>query len=169
MRVRDLTMLGMLMGCAASTRAADKLITPVDERAIQAVLDEYVAAWNVHDIQRWSRIFTDDVDYVVITARHLKGRDETFAYHDDLHKGIFKSSELRARWKDLRLVSDRIAIGHVRFDARGDRGARGALGTAVLVKLRARWLIAAFQNTLLYGPPLPEQIPPADVLPFERK
>lgn len=36
----------------------------VDEKAIEAVLAAYEAAWNQHDMKAWARLFTADVDYV---------------------------------------------------------------------------------------------------------
>jgi uncharacterized protein (TIGR02246 family) len=57
-----------------------------DRQAIQKILDDWVAAWNKHDMRAMTDLFSEDADFAVITARHLKGRKEIFEYHDDLHK-----------------------------------------------------------------------------------
>jgi uncharacterized protein (TIGR02246 family) len=131
-----------------------------DEQAIQKVLADFVAAWNQHDMKLWSELATDDADYVVISAKHLKGRDEIFKYHDELHKGPFKDHKMKASWQDVRFLHDDVALGHVKFEPGNELTKRTALATLVLVKQKGRWLITAFQNTLLYGPPVPEQFPP---------
>ena len=131
-----------------------------DERAIQKVLVDFVAAWNQHDMKLWSELFTDDADFVVVTAKYLKGREEIFKYHDELHKGPFKDHQMKASWQDMRFPRDDVALGHVKFEPGNNKMKRTALATVVVVKQNGRWLIAAFHNTLLYGPPLPEQFPP---------
>jgi uncharacterized protein (TIGR02246 family) len=125
---------------------------PEDEQAIQKVLADFVAAWNQHDMKLWSELFTDDADFIVVTAKHLKGRDEIFKYHDELHKGPFKDHQMKAGWQDVRFLRDDVALGHVKFEPGNDKMKRTALATVVLVKQNGRWLITAFQNTLLYGP-----------------
>ena len=67
---------------------------------------------------------------------------------------------MKASWQDMRFPRDDVALGHVKFEPGNDKMKRTALATAVLVKQNGRWLITAFHNTLLYGPPLPEQFPP---------
>jgi uncharacterized protein (TIGR02246 family) len=131
-----------------------------DEQAIQKVLADFVAAWNQHDMKVLSELFTDDADFVVISAKHLKGRDEIFKYHNELHKGPFKDHQMKAGWQDMRFLRNDVALGHVKFEPGNDKTKRTALATVVLVKQDVRWLITGFQNTLLYGPPMPEQSPP---------
>jgi uncharacterized protein (TIGR02246 family) len=131
-----------------------------DEQAIQKVLADFVAAWNQHDMKLWSELFTDEADYVVVTGKHLKGRGEIFKYHDELHKGPFKDHQMKASWQDVRFLRDDVALGHVKFEPGNDKMKRTALATVVLIKQNGRWLIIAFHNTLLYGPPLPEQFSP---------
>ena len=128
-----------------------------DEQAIQKVLTDFVAAWNRHDMKAYSDLFTEDADVVVISGKHMKGRNEIFTYHDGLHKGVFKERTLTARWKDLRFIGADAAIGHIAFAGRSNSGDERrnttALATVALVKQQGRWLIAAFHNTLLSGHP----------------
>ncbi len=67
-----------------------------DELAIQKIVDDYAATWNSHDMKASAELFTDDADCVVISGKHMKGRDEIFRYHDELHKGTFKDRRLSA-------------------------------------------------------------------------
>jgi uncharacterized protein (TIGR02246 family) len=132
-----------------------------EEQAIQQVLVTFVDRWNQHDMRTWSTLFTDDADFVVITAKHLRGRKEIEEYHALLHQGPFKTHQMKARWEDIRFLKEEVAVGHIKFEPGNADAKRTALATAVLLKANGRWLISAFQNTLLYGPPLPEQFPPA--------
>ena len=104
-----------------------------------------------------SELCTEDADFVVITGRHLKGREEIFTYHHALHQGTFKNRTLSARLKDLRFIQPDVALGHLNFegaDTSGDeRRKTTAFATIVLAKEQGKWLIAAFHNTLLSGPP----------------
>lgn len=138
-----------------------------DERAIQGIIDDYAATWNDHDMKASAELFSDDADCVVISGKHMKGRDEIFRYHDELHKAAFKDRRLSAQLKDLRFLRPDVAIGHVAFEgkttstAADTRGATTALATVVLEREQGRWSIAAFHNTLLTksGPVAPA-LPP---------
>ena len=92
-----------------------------DKQAIQKVLSDFVAAWNQHDMKLWSHLFTDDADFVVVTAKHLRGRDEIFNYHDELHKGPFKDHAMKAGWQDVRFLRADVALGHVKFEPGNDK------------------------------------------------
>lgn len=137
-----------------------------DEQAIQKVLDDFRGAWNRHDMRAFSALCAEAADFIVITGRHLKGRDEILEYHDALHKGVFKDRRMAVRWKDLRFIRADVAIGHVAFEgtstlASGDeRGTTSALATVVLAKRQGRWLITAFHNSLLSG--RVAGVPPSD-------
>ena len=157
----NLTRIITILVCIGSfASAAQAQARTEDEQAIQKLLADFVAAWNQHDMKLWSELATDDADYVVISAKHLKGRDEIFKYHDELHKGPFKDHKMKASWQDVRFLHNDVALGHVKFEPGNEITKRTALATLVLVKQNGRWLITAFQNTLLYGPPLAEQFPP---------
>jgi uncharacterized protein (TIGR02246 family) len=127
-----------------------------DERSIKEIASNFAAAWNRHDMRAFSDLCTVDADFVVITGKHLKGREEIFAYHDELHKGLFRNRALSAELKDLRFIRPDVAIGHLGFQGRdtaGDtRRNTSALATIVVVKQNDQWLISAFHNTLLTGP-----------------
>jgi uncharacterized protein (TIGR02246 family) len=162
---QQLTRRGVL--CAIALTGLKPIVATeahsADKNAIQAILEAFVVAWNKHDMKAMSELFSEDSDFVVVTAQHLRGRQEIYRYHDDLHKGLFKDSQRKARWEDLRFIRKDVAIGHIYFEhpdpkATG-RASRTALALVVLSKDKNKWWIVSFQNTLKYGPPLPEQFP----------
>jgi uncharacterized protein (TIGR02246 family) len=134
-----------------------------DKQAIQQILDDWVSAWNAHDMRKMASLYSEDADFVVITGQHLRGREAIYSYHDELHKGIFKDSQRKATWTDLRLIRPDVSVGHIYFEPpdpkAAGRNARTALALVVMTKEIDKWLIVSFQNTLKYGPPLPEQFP----------
>ncbi len=156
-------MRAFLLICVSALLCPGGFVKPVppgshakDEEAIQKLLDDSTGAWNRHDMRPWSEQFTEDADFVVITGRHLKGRDEIFTYHDELHKGVFKDHSGSAKLKDLRFLRPDIAIGHVAFEGTSTSDPKvktTALGTVVLAKQKGKWLVTAFHNTRLSGPP----------------
>jgi uncharacterized protein (TIGR02246 family) len=160
MKTKLTTIIAILICIRSFASTAEAQARTENEQAIQKVLSDFVAAWNQHDMKLWSQLFTDDADFVVITAKHLRGRDEIFKHHDELHKGPFKDHAMKAGWQDVRFLRADVALGHVKFEPGNDKMKRTALGTVVLVKQNGRWFITAFHNTLLYGPALPEQFPP---------
>jgi uncharacterized protein (TIGR02246 family) len=132
-----------------------------DEHAIQQLLQDWVAAWNAHDMRKMADLYSEDADFVVITAQHLHGREEIYSYHNELHKGLFKDSQRKASWTDLRFIRPDVSVGHIYFEppdpkATG-RATRTALALVVMTKESGKWQIVSFQNTLKDGPPLPEQ------------
>jgi uncharacterized protein (TIGR02246 family) len=145
----------MFVACAATHPRSDSQL--IDEQAISGIADDFAAFWNRHDMKALSELCTEDADFVVITGRHLGGREEIFTYHDALHKGIFKDRTLSAKLKDVWFIRPDVAIGHLNFEGGAtsgdDRRKTAAFATAVIVRERDNWLISAFHNTLLSGPP----------------
>src|SRR5207244_3131922 len=140
MRAFPLSSLLAMLCIGSFVSAAQARDRTQDEQAIQKILADFVAAWNQHDMKLWSELFTDDADFVVVTAKHLKGRDEIFTYHDELHKGPFKDHQMKAGWQDVRFLHNDVALGHVKFEPGNDKMKRTALATAVLVKQNGKWL-----------------------------
>src|SRR3569833_43971 len=107
--------LGVVAFSATNAHAANDPHTP-DRQAIQKILDDFNAARNKfpHDVRAMANLFSQDADFVVITAKHLKGREEIFEYHDNLVKGRFKgrTDKRKATWEDLRFIRPDVAIGH---------------------------------------------------------
>ena len=151
--MRTLFVIWMAILLCIQIVAAPAALNANDEQSARKVLADYLESWNRHDMKAFADLFTKDCDYVVISGRHLKGRDEIFTYHDKLHRGLFKDRQLEGTWRDFRFVRDDVAIGHVSWAGSGPssdgRGNTTALGTVLVTKLEGRWLIDAFHNTLL--------------------
>lgn len=151
---RFVTFLGYLMlmviGVPASAGG------PADEAAVKSVLLRFQESWNTPDMPHIEDLFTDDADFVVITGKWLKGRDEIVGYHRDLLKGVYRDSHLFVDDITVRFVRDDLAIVHMASGANFTRAQeqfrRTSLSTSTLMKTGGKWRIIAFHNTLTGGP-----------------
>ena len=122
---------------------------------IDAVVSAVVDAWNRHDMKAYSALFTEDADFVNVVGMHFRGRPQIEAVHIDLHRTIFKNSNLRAVSTTVRLVNDEVALAHIAWEMTGAEGLPGwnvpelrkGMMSLVLVRTGDRWLITAAQNT----------------------
>ena len=129
-----------------------------DERAARQVMTDFQTVWNAHDMKAFAELCTEDADFVVISGKRVHGRDEIYEYHDALHKMALKDRTNQNYIEDIRFIRPDVAIMHVRFEGKsslpdGDkRGSTTARATVVVEKEQGKWLISAFQNTLVLDP-----------------
>src|SRR5262245_20725550 len=55
-----------------------------DEQAIKNVFATFSASWNQPGMPGFGDLFTEDADFVAISGKWMKGRDEIVSYHKDL-------------------------------------------------------------------------------------
>lgn len=125
-----------------------------DELAIQQAEGRWQDAWNHHDMDALSQLFTDDADFVQVNGRRWTGPAEIRRNHALVHQMMFKDSVWTNLKLDLRFLKPDIAIAHQAWTLRGDknpdgteRAPREGLFTQVFVKRDGRWLISAAHNT----------------------
>lgn len=66
-----------LLAFTSSINAEDKS----QEQAVRKVLADFAEALNRGDAKSFALLFTEDADFVVITGKYLKGRNEIVTYH----------------------------------------------------------------------------------------
>lgn len=146
-------LIGALV-CAGSCFAA--AADSSDEQAIKDVFAAFSASWNQPGMPGFGDLFTADADFVVITGKWMKGRDEIVSYHKDLLGKRYNGSHSFMDSVTVRFLQSNLAIAHVAsgatYTADGKEQKRTGLGTATMVKVNGKWLIAAFHNTLTSGP-----------------
>jgi uncharacterized protein (TIGR02246 family) len=151
----------MAVGCAAPAK------DQADEQAIKSVVTDFARSWNLPGMPGFGELFTEDADFVVVTGRWLKGRDEIVSYHRDLLADFYKGSEMFVDAITLRFLRAEshgssglqkmsIAVVHtawgVKYTKDGEEQKRMALGVFMFTKKRGKWKIAAVHNTLTGGP-----------------
>jgi uncharacterized protein (TIGR02246 family) len=108
--------------------------------------------------------FTEDADFVNVVGMHFRGRPQIETVHIDLHRTIFKNSNLHAVSTTVRPVNEQVALAHIAWEMTGAEALPGwnvpelRKGTMSLVLVRSgdRWLIIAAQNTELVPLELPK-------------
>jgi uncharacterized protein (TIGR02246 family) len=127
-----------------------------DEKAVREVIADFSRTLNQYDFKAWSRLFADDADFVVITGKYLKGRNEIEKYHTAIWAGVYKDSHQAFTSVAIRFIRPEVAVVHldaeITYNSAKDK--RTGLVTFVLTKQANRWLIAVAQNTLTSGTPV---------------
>lgn len=130
-----------------------------EEQAVRRVVADFVEALNRNDMKVFGGLFTKDADFVVVTGKYLKGRDDIVTYHAGLEvAGDFKGSHLEAISVALRFLRPDVALVRAATRRTEDAGkwTRTSFPMFVLTKQGREWLITAVQNTATSGaPPTP--------------
>ncbi len=125
-----------------------------NERAVRVTLADFVRIWNQNEMKSFGSLFTKDASFVVISGLHLTGRDEIAAYHLKLRAGPYGDSHLTFNPVRIRLIRPEVAIAEVETAMTFNNNKRTSFATVVLVREDSHWLITAFENVLLSGPPV---------------
>jgi uncharacterized protein (TIGR02246 family) len=126
----------------------------MDDQAIRRLIDDFLSAWNRHDMRAFGSLYRDDADFVNVYGTHWQGATRIADEHGALHETIFRSSRLTASRVEVKFLNPDVATAHVFWDLSGlvrpngepapDR--RGIL-INVLVRDGSTWRIAATHNT----------------------
>jgi uncharacterized protein (TIGR02246 family) len=162
--------LALLMALTAVGLPTAQAAPSGDELAIQQVENRWQDAWNRHDMEALSSLFTDDADFVQVNGRRWIGPAEIRKNHALVHEMMFKDSVWTNLKLDIRFLKPDVAIAHQMWALRGDRNPDGTprtpregLFTQVLVKRGERWFITAAHNTniaVVPGSPVAGSAPP---------
>ena len=136
---------------------AEAVAAPAPDEAVRGVFLAFVRDWRAPGFPGLESLVTPDVDFVVVTGKWLRGRDDdVVAYHRHLLKTYYAGSHLSVDSIQVRFVDAQHAVVHfastVHYVEDGKPIARPSLATATLVRSNDRWLIDSFQNTVTGGP-----------------
>ena len=125
-----------------------------DESAVRNVLAEYQVSWNGHDTANFSRLFTEDCDYVNIAGVHWKGVQEIVQRHTELFQKRLKTAVRKLTGVEVRFSTPDVALVHATWDVTGWSRPTGEavpvlkeITTMTMVKTDGKWPITAFQDT----------------------
>jgi uncharacterized protein (TIGR02246 family) len=127
------------------------------EQAVRRVVADFAEAINRGDAKAFAALFAEDADFVVITGKYLKGRNAIVTYHARLFTDDFQGSHLDVTSVAVRFLRTDVAVARVatKRTENGGKEMRTSFPMFVLTKQGESWLIAAVQNTLTSGPPVP--------------
>ena len=96
----------------------------------------------------------DDIDFVVVTGEHRKGREASMAKLGDQHRTQFRDSVWTNEKISVQFLRPDVALMHVEWAIKGDRNVddtprppRKGIFTWVVVKDGTVWKLRAAQNT----------------------
>lgn len=101
------------------------MTAPLAEAAA-ALVAEWEAAWNAHDMARMARLVTEDADWVTVGGTHLQGRAQIERVHTDLHAGPLKASRWTNRAHTVSALGPQWALLHLTWSVQGDLDADGS-------------------------------------------
>jgi uncharacterized protein (TIGR02246 family) len=140
--------VGLLV--AADTRAQSS----EDERAIRELARQYETGWNTHDMNLLGAMRTNDIDFVVVTGEHRKGREASMAQLGDQHRTQFRDSVWTNEKVSVQFLRADVALVHIEWAINGDRNVddtprppRKGIFTWVAMKDGADWKLRAAHNT----------------------
>src|SRR5262245_40692384 len=153
--MRRTTRSRLLLACIAVGAAMPVLATPRDdERAIRQLAQDYEIGWNRHDMNLLGRMRTDDVDFVVVTGEHEKGREASIRRLAKLHRTQFRDSKWTNERVTVQFLRPDIALVHIDWAIEGDRDPddaprppRQGIFTWVVIKQGKQWKLRAAHNT----------------------
>lgn len=122
------SLIALLAGAALMTAStAQAQTTAQDAAAVQALLDEYAAAWAAADAERLMRLFTDDAEWVNVVGMHWRGKAENQLGHHVFLTTIFRGRPLTLLGVDsVRPVGDEVVVAVARWATGGFTAPDGA-------------------------------------------
>jgi uncharacterized protein (TIGR02246 family) len=123
-------------------------------REVEAVVEEFGAAWNEHDMARFGELFARDAQFVNVVGLWWHGRVQIQAAHEVTHRSLFHASELALSDIAVRFPLPDIAIARCRWVLSGHLSPEGSAlppRHGILVNVvqaqGGRWRIIDSQNT----------------------
>jgi uncharacterized protein (TIGR02246 family) len=124
-----------------------------DERAIRAVMDRFVDAWNHHDAKAFATVFAEDADFTNWRGTGASGRSKIEAFHAPVFATIFSKSHLEYTDIKTRFVRPDVATVDVHWkmsgaiDAQGNpRPEREGLLSFVMANSAGQWEIVVMHK-----------------------
>ena len=130
----------------------------MDNQAIQNVLNDFAAAWNAHNVSRFSTLFAEDADFTNVKGVSRHGRTAFEEFHEPFFKTIWANSTLNITKKKVRLIKQDVAAVEAWWDLNGLRkpdGSHAPPRTGLLIFIMTKsnndWIITVMHNMELPG------------------
>lgn len=119
----------------------------------------FCEAWNRYDARALADLFAEDADFVNVTGKWWRNREDIYAAHDFGLRIIFKNSQLEILRIQERRIGQHAAVVHAHLRLTGqtqhqhlDAHPRETIFTFVAERLSEGWLCVAAQNTdIVFG------------------
>lgn len=125
-----------------------------DDAPIRDLQTQQANAWNRHDATAYANLFTSDGEVINVVGWWWKGRAQIESRLTDAFAYVFGNSTLTITDVQTRHLAPNLALAHVSWTMTGARTPpnmpepRQGIEIQVLKKVRGKWLIYSFQNTI---------------------
>lgn len=140
----------------SQTSTIRNMIAMTDEQSVRQVVDAYEQAWNKHDVDAMTSLFTDDIEWINIVGMWWRGLPEVKRGYVWIHETMLKNVPIHQDSCSVRLVTSGIAISVVTWSKAsfvtpgGEQMPEGKDRMSLyLVRLGDRWLITGGHNTTI--------------------
>jgi uncharacterized protein (TIGR02246 family) len=131
-----------------------------DQEEIASIALKWQDAWNRHSLKALSAFVAEDVDFIAVSGRWRKGREEFEEHHtNERHEVAYKESVWTTKSTEVRFIKADVAVAIVEWGIKGDkdpdgtpRQPRQGIATWVVEKRQGKWLLISIQNTNLREP-----------------
>jgi uncharacterized protein (TIGR02246 family) len=145
----------LLMGSAVASANAATVDAATDEQAVRSVLASFDDAFNRHDAEGVSALYTDDAEFINVAGMWWRGRVEIKQGTAWVLENIFKNTQIHTDSVAVRFPTPDTAIAVITSHTVGSfvlpdgtriTSTKNRL-SYFMVKREGRWLIAGGQNT----------------------
>src|ERR1700760_1031966 len=113
MRTYNLLLALVLAGLSAAL-AQPPAPSEDDSSAIEHLFSQFSRIWDEPGMPGFGELFSDDADFVVISGKWLKGRDEIVNYHKTLLATTYQGSRsIPMKAVGIRFLTPALAVAHV--------------------------------------------------------
>lgn len=133
--------------------ALGQTIVETDRKAIAALMDRFVGAWNMHDAKAFAAVFAEDADFTNWRGTGAGGRSEIEKFHAPMFATIFKNSHQAYTAIKTRFIRPDVAAVDVHWEMTGATDAQGiprpdrqGLLSLVMAKNGGQWQILVMHN-----------------------
>lgn len=149
-RIAIFILLLAAVGAAAQSKS--------DEKAIRAILDDEITAWNQGDTDHYSKHFASDGTFTNVMGMFFTGKEAYRDRHEIIFKGPFRGTMLQLQVVSLRFLTPDVAVCETLTWVSGFKGGappglhldtKGRLRTRLLqlmAKRNSEWQIVVYHN-----------------------
>ena len=76
----------------------------------EAVVDDFVKAWNSHDVKAFDRLFSEDAIWVPVAEVRVVGHSDVVAGFEEIHTTWAKTTTITAKEIKVQLVRPDVAV-----------------------------------------------------------
>ena len=160
-RTRGLLLVRVVIGIVVlvsglSAQSPDQSVKSIG----RSVAEAWVKAWNSHDMNVLADVVDEQIDFLTVGGRWLRGRVAFKEHHANLHATRAKESTVEIVATHTQRLSPAVLLVHVDHLGNGDREPNGAARPGhhryfvwVLTQSGGRWRVRASTNIEIVVPP----------------